>query len=61
MSLQNIQSVFKRSCISISNVFSVSACNTLTTAPIVKNFVGELNAIFLKKTVSFPNFEFLLI
>ena len=38
MSLQNVQRVFKRSCISISNVFSVSAFNTLTTEPIVKKF-----------------------
>ena len=36
MSLRNIESVAKRSHISISNLLSVSACNTLTTTLIVK-------------------------
>ena len=41
-----VDSVVNRPCISIMNVFSVTAYNTLMTKPIVKHFVGEINAIF---------------
>ena len=59
MSLRNVQSLFKRPCISISNVLSVSAYNTLTTKPMMKKVsFGKINASFSKK-VSFTNFQFL--
>ena len=45
-SLRYVESVVKRSCISKTNVISVSAYNTITTKPIVKNFAGKTNAIF---------------
>ena len=50
MPLRNVESIVKRSHISISNVLPVSAYNTLTTKTIVKNiFARKTNAIF------FPN------
>ena len=59
MSLRNVQSLFKRPCISISNVLSVSAYNTLTTKPMMKKVsFGKIIAILSKK-VSFTNFQFL--
>ena len=59
MSLQNVQRVFKRSCISISNVFSVSAFNTLTTEPIVKKFCWKNKChFFLTKQFRLPIFNF---
>ena len=50
MPLRNVESVVKRLHISISNIFSVFAYNTLTTKTIMKK-------IFARKTnaVSFPN------
>ena len=36
MSLRYVQSVVKRSCITITDVLSVSAYNTITTKPIAK-------------------------
>ena len=38
MSLRYVESVFKRSCISITKALSVSAYNTITTKPIAKKF-----------------------
>ena len=38
MSLRYVKGVVKRSYISITNVLSVSAYNTITTKPIVKKF-----------------------
>ena len=49
MSLRNDQSVFKRSCISISNVLTVSAYNKLTTKPIVKKFFWKNKCHFFPK------------
>ena len=45
MSLRYVESVAKRSCISIINVLSVSAYNIITPKPIV-NFAGKINVIF---------------
>ena len=49
MSLRNDQSVFKRSCISISNVLSVSTYNNLTTKRIVKKFFWKNKCHFFPK------------
>ena len=49
MSLRNDQSVFKRSCISISNVLSVSTYNNLTTKRIVKKFFWKNRCHFFPK------------
>ena len=43
MSLRYVESVAIRSCISITNVLSVTAYNTLTTKPTVKNFCWKNN------------------
>ena len=55
MSLRYIESVVKRSCISITNVLSVTAYNTLTTKPIVKKFCWKNKCYFL------PNKKFRLV
>ena len=49
MSIQNVQNVFKRSYISISNALSVSAYNTLTTKPKVKKFFWKNKCHFFPK------------
>ena len=47
MPLQKVESVVKRSHVSISNVLSVSAYNTLTAKPIVKKLLlGKQMAFF---------------
>ena len=55
MSLRYIESVIKRSCISITNVLSVSAFNTITTKPTVKKFCWKNKCHFL------PNKKFHLV
>ena len=49
MWLRYVQSVVKRSCISITNVLSVSAYNTITTKPVVKKFCWKNKCHFLPK------------
>ena len=55
MSLRYVESVVKRCCISITNVLSVSAYNTIKTKPIVKNFCWKNKCHFL------PNKTFRLV
>ena len=55
MSFQYVESVVKRSCISITNVLSVSAYNTIMTKPIVKKFCWKNKCHFL------PNKKFRLV
>ena len=55
MSLQCVESVVKRSWISISNVVSVSAYNTIMTKPIVNKFCWKNKCHFL------PNKKFRLV
>ena len=55
MSLRYFESVVKRSCISITNVLSVTANNTLTTKPILKKFCLKNKCHFL------PNKKFCLV
>ena len=55
MSLRYVQSVVKRSCISITNVLSVTAYNTLATKPTVKKFCWKNKCHFL------PNKKFRLV
>ena len=55
MSLRYVESVVKRSCISIRNVLSVSAYNTITTKRIVKKFCWKNKCNFL------PNKKFCLV
>ena len=58
MSLRNIDSVVKRSLISTSNLLSVSACNTLTTTPIVKKLCHKNNCYFFPtKKIHLPIFN----
>ena len=54
-SLRYVDSVVKRSCISKTNVISVSAYNTITTKPIVKKFCWKNKCNFL------PNKKFHLV
>ena len=49
MSLRYVQSVVKRSCITITDVLSVSAYNTITTKPIAKKFCWKNKCHFLSK------------
>ena len=55
MSFRYVESVVKRSCISITNVLSVSAYNTIMTKPIVKKFCWKNKCHFL------PNKKFRLV
>ena len=55
MSLRYVDSVLNRSCISITNVLSVTAYNNLTTKPIVKKFCWKNKGHFL------PNKNFRLV
>ena len=47
--MERIQSVVKRSCITITDVLSVSAYNTITTKPIAKKFCWKNKCHFLSK------------
>ena len=47
MSLRYVEDVVKRSCISITNVLSVSAYNKITTTPIVKKLYWKNKCHFL--------------
>ena len=47
MSLRYVESVVNRSCISIKNVLSVTAYNTLTTKPVVKKIFWKNKCHFL--------------
>ena len=55
MSLRYVESVAKKSCISIINVLSVSAYNIITPKPIVKKFCWKNKCHFL------PNKKFRLV
>ena len=55
MSLRYVESVVKRSCISITNVLSVTAYNTIMTKPILKKFYWKNKCLFL------PNKKFCLV
>ena len=55
MSLRYVENVVKRSCISITNVLSVSVYNTITTKPIVEKFCCKNKCHFL------PNKKFRLV
>ena len=49
MSMRYVESVVNRTCISITNVLSVTAYNTLTTKPIVKKSCCRNKCHFLPK------------
>ena len=58
MPLQNVDSVVKRLQISISNVLSVSAYNTLTTKPTLKIFYWKMKCnVFPNKKFNLPIFN----